>query len=115
VLFSGSPETGDLSKDLFKNTSFRLILGVVTTVVGLLKLLSVVPGNYPVVGDIAPAIGGLVAGAALIHEFYKRHATVSSPSSEKVSAFVDLHQKIIAGISVATAILHFLFPTALFL
>jgi hypothetical protein len=115
VLFSGGPETGDVSKDLFKNTSFRLILGVVTTVVGLLKLLSVVPGNYPVVGDIAPAIGGLAAGAALIHEFYKKHATVTSPSAEKVSAFVDLHQKIIAGISVATAILHFLFPTALFL
>jgi hypothetical protein len=86
-----------------------------TAIIGLLKLLSVVPGNYPIVGDIAPAIGGLAAGATLIYEFYKTRATINSPSAEKVSAFVNVHQKIIAGVSIATALLHFLFPTALFL
>jgi hypothetical protein len=101
--------------DFFKNSSFRLVLGVVTAIVGFLKILSVTPGNYPVVGDIVPAIGGLVAGVALIYEFYKTHATISSPSADKVSAFVNVHQKIIAGVSIATAVLHFLFPAALFL
>jgi hypothetical protein len=115
VLFSSGPETRGVSTDLFKNTSFRLVLGAVTAVIGLLKLLSVVPGNYPVVGDIAPAIGGLLAGGALVYEFYKTHATINSPASEKVSAFVNIHTKIIAGISIVTAIFHFLFPTALFL
>jgi hypothetical protein len=115
VLLSGSPETGIVSKDLFKNPSFRFVLGIVTAVIGLLKLLSVVPGNYPVVGDIVPAAGGLAAGAMLIYEFYKEHATLTSPSVERVSAFVSARQRIIAGVSIATAVLHFLFPTALFL
>jgi hypothetical protein len=115
VLLSGGPETGNVSKDLFKNTSFRFVLGIVTAVVGLLKLLSVVPGNYPVVGDIVPAAGGLAAGAMLIYEFYKQHATITSPSTERASAFVSAHQRIIAGVAIVTAVLHFLFPTALFL
>jgi hypothetical protein len=115
VLLSDGPEAGGVSKDLFKNSSFRFVLGIVTAVVGLLKLLSVVPGNYPLVGDIVPAAGGLAAGAMLIYEFYKEHATITSPSVERVSAFVSARQKIIAGVSIATAVLHFLFPTALFL
>jgi uncharacterized YccA/Bax inhibitor family protein len=117
VLFSSGPEAGDTSKDLFKKSSFRLILGVVTAVVGFLKILSVAPlqGNYPVIGDIVPAIGGLAAGWALIYEFYRMRATISSPSMEKMSAFITTHQKIIAGVAVATAILHLLIPEALFL
>jgi hypothetical protein len=115
VLLSGGPKTESVPKDLFNNPSFRFVLGIVTAVVGLLKLLSVVPGNYPVVGDIVPAAGGLAAGAMLIYEFYKEHATITSPSVERVSAFASARQRIIAGVSIATAVLHFLFPTALFL
>ncbi|MDR1230022.1 MAG: hypothetical protein LBK61_01330 [Spirochaetaceae bacterium] len=115
MLFSDSPKEGGVSKDLFKNSSFRLVLGIVTAVVGLLKFLSVVPGNYPVVGDILPALGGLAAGAMLIYEFYKEHATITNPSVEKVSVFASARQRIVAGVSIATAVLHFLFPTALFL
>jgi hypothetical protein len=114
VLLSGGLERG-VSEDIFKNPSFRLVLGIVTAIVGLLKLLSVVQGNYPVIGDIVPAFGGLAAGAALVYGFYTAYATISSPSAEKVSAFISIHQKFIGGIAIASAILHFLFPAALFL
>jgi hypothetical protein len=116
VLLSGGSKKG-VTEDFFKNPSFRLVLGIVTAVIGLLKLLSVVPepGNYPVVGDIVPAFCGLAAGAALVYDFYTTYATISSPSVEKLSAFINIHQKAIGGIAIASAVLHFLFPTALFL
>jgi hypothetical protein len=114
-LLSDSLEKDDASRGFFKNPSFRLVLGAVTAVIGVLKFLSVVPGNYPVIGDIVPAFGGLLSGAALIYGFYKAYSTINSPSADKVLVFMNIHQKIIGGISITTAVLHFLFPTALFL
>jgi hypothetical protein len=115
VLLTDGLEGESVSKGFFRNTSFRLCLGLVTAVVGFLKFLSVVPGNYPVVGDIAPALGGLLSGAVLLYEFYKARATVSSPVTDGVSGFLGVHKKVIGGVSIVTAVLHFLFPTALFL
>jgi hypothetical protein len=115
VLLSDGLERSNVSKDLFKNPSFRLCLGLAALIIGCLKLLSPVPGNYPVVGDILPSLGGLLAGGSLIYEFYKAHSTVSSPTSEGISNFISLRKNIIGIAAIGTAFLHFLLPTALFL
>jgi hypothetical protein len=114
LLSDGFGGTG-VSEGLFKHSSFRLCLGLVTAVVGILKFLSVVPGNYPVVGDIAPALGGLFSGTVLLYEFYRAHATIPSKTTDSISGFISVRKKIIGGIAIAAAVLHFLFPTALFL
>jgi hypothetical protein len=115
VLLSDGLEGEGVSKGFFRNSSFRLCLGLVTAVVGILKFLSVVPGNYPVVGDIAPALGGLFSGVALLYEFYRAHATIPSKTADSISGFISMRKKVIGGIAIAAAVLHFLFPTALFL
>jgi hypothetical protein len=115
VLLSDGFEGEGVSNGFFKNSSFRLCLGIVTAVVGLLKFLSVVPGNYPMVGDIAPALGGLFSGAALLYDFYRAHATIPSKTVESISGFIGIRKKVIGWLAIAAAVLHFLFPTALFL
>ena len=115
VLVSDGLEGGGAPKGLFSNSSFRLCLGFVTAVVGILKFLSVVPGNYPLVGDMAPALGGLFSGAVLLYEFYRAHSTIPSKTADSISGFINIRKKVIGGIAIAAAVLHFLFPTALFL
>jgi hypothetical protein len=57
--FSGNePDTGMGNSLRFSlnNSTFRLILGILTAVTGLLKLLSPIEGDVPVAGDLVPAI-----------------------------------------------------------
>jgi hypothetical protein len=115
VLVSDNLKGEGASRGFFKNASFRLCLGVATAVIGIIKFLSVVPGDYPVVGDIAPALGGLVSGAVLLYEFYRAHATISSKTADSISGFIGVHKRVIGGIAIVAAVLHFLFPSALFL
>jgi hypothetical protein len=115
VLASDDLKGEGASQGFFKNSSFRLCLGVATVIVGIIKFLSVVPGDYPVVGDIAPALGGLFSGAVLLYEFYRAHATIPSKTADSISGFIGVHKKVIGGIAIGSAVLHFLFPSALFL
>lgn len=93
----------------------KLTIGIITFVVGFFKLLSVPSGDVPVVGDLLPAVAGLVMGFALFLDYYKARSTVTSP-------FVDWTEKVllnnknaigIAGIVIG--LLHFLLPRVLFL
>ena len=97
--------------------TFRLILGILTAVTGLFKLLSAVRGDVPVVGDLLPALAGLIGGFVILYEYYKNR---SRDEVENVNASV-FFQKMIAGkkyigiVCMVAAICHFLFPTVLFL
>jgi hypothetical protein len=113
LLTDGLEDDGD-GGGFFKNQTFRLCLGAITALTGLLKLLSVMPGNYPIVGDIVPALGGLTAGAALLYEFYKAHATTGGLDAG-LSLFFNTHKKAVGIAVIVSALLHFFFPTALFL
>ncbi|MCI1208056.1 MAG: hypothetical protein LKF96_01245 [Treponema sp.] len=108
-------------KSLFKNSrvfsdkSFRLVLGVLSCLTGLMKLLSVIRNDVPVVGDLIPALAGLIGGSCLLIEYYLMSATVETalPSWIK-KIFID-NRKNIGIICIVAAVLHFIFPTVLFL
>lgn len=95
--------------------TFRLVLGILTGVTGFFKLLTAVRGDVPVIGDLLPALAGLAGGFTLLYEFYR------SRSTEDDSHLPAFFQKIVAskkyvGIAcLLAAVLHFLFPTVLFL
>ncbi|MDR3249032.1 MAG: hypothetical protein LBT39_09635, partial [Treponema sp.] len=55
----------------FRNETFRLILGILTMVIGLLKILSPVQGDIQVVGDLVPALVGLGAGFIVLMGYYQ--------------------------------------------
>ncbi|MDR3170243.1 MAG: hypothetical protein LBU17_01300 [Treponema sp.] len=99
----------------FYNDTNRLVIGVLTMVTGLLKLLSAVEGDVPVLGDMFPASAGLAAGFMLIFEYYRKKSTMDSETARKIEGFLNFNKKWIGFLVLGSAALHFLFPQALLL
>lgn len=97
------------------NNGFQLILGILTFIFGILKLLSVAEGDIPVVGDLLPALSGLIIGITLFISYYKAKSTVTTETVEKLDS-VFINNKSIIGIAgMVAGILHFIMPRVLFL
>jgi len=107
----------------FKNENYKLWLGILTAVLGVLKILSSVEGDVPVVGDLVPALAGILAGLALIIEHQQRKSadftSFSSLEEEgdtlKKFSLLTANKKIIGIVALIAAALHFLFPKVLLL
>ncbi|MDR2142744.1 MAG: hypothetical protein LBP29_00045 [Treponema sp.] len=99
----------------FDNEVFRLILGAASIFTGILKILSPVAGNIPVVGDLVPALANLAGGFILVFEYYRKGTTVRSEAVEKTGAIVEKNRKLAGFISLGAAVLHFVFYPVLFL
>jgi len=95
---------------------FRLVIGIIAAITGILKFL--LPMARPLIlGDMLPAVAGIAAGFILIFSFYRENSAKHDDEG-KLDRVGDtlLQYKKIAGIFLlAVAVLHFLFPTALFL
>lgn len=91
----------------------KLGLGIAAFVVGFLKLL--IPQDVPVVGDLFPALGGMVMGVALFFEYMKERGEKTAEnmnSLEKLATSYKVPLGLAGGI---ISILHFLLPRFLFL
>ena len=95
--------------------SSRFRIGVGAFVIGVLKILSVMNGDVPVVGDLLPAAAGLVLGGALVVERYGERTDVKSPALERFSGIMENYRNTIGIAGIAISVIHFLFPRVLFL
>jgi uncharacterized membrane-anchored protein len=97
---------------------FRLILGILAAITGILKLLLPM-GGIPILGDLVPALAGIAAGFILIYSFYRERSAESiDDNQEKINHLGEIflhHRKTTGIILLASAVLHFLFPRAFFL
>ncbi|MCL2557443.1 MAG: hypothetical protein FWE09_03100 [Treponema sp.] len=94
--------------------SFSLILGIAAAITGILKLLS--PVRYLIIGDLLPAVAGLVAGFMLIFGYLESRGSMSGGDKVGQTGNALLKRKKAVGIGcLAVAALHFLFPAALFI
>ena len=99
-----------------RDETFKLIVGILAVAVGLLKLLSVIDGDVPIIGDLFPALAGFLSGFILIFEYYRTRTTVeSTDQTEKIDRILVRNKKIIGIAAFVAAALHFLFPKALLL
>jgi hypothetical protein len=119
--FGGDNSAEGDKKFSFIGDGFRLVVGILAAVTGLLKLF--VPFVDPertviyILGDLLPALAGIAAGFLLAFSFYRERVT-HVDSEEKVNSIGDifLQYKKAAGVVILIiALLHFLFPGALFL
>ncbi|MDR1898799.1 MAG: hypothetical protein LBQ55_02205 [Treponema sp.] len=95
--------------------TLKLILGVLTALTGLLKLLSSVEGDVPVAGDLLPALTGMAAGVFLVFSYYRERSTLETDTIRHTGEIILKHKKWVGMVAVAAALLHFLFPRVLFL
>jgi hypothetical protein len=92
-----------------------LITGILSALTGLVKLFSPV-GGIPVIGDLIPAITGVLCGFVLLFEYYRRRSSIdNSEHTKRVEGMLVGNRKLIGALAFAAAVLHFLFPRAPFL
>jgi hypothetical protein len=119
ILFAGD-ESGAEEKSiiLYNNPTFHLVLGILSAVTGVLKILSPSIGGIPILGDLIPAAAGIIAGFMVIFGIYRKDSSSSDQSAGSLdvlgSSLLRFRKPIGLGLLVVAAI-HFLFPEALFL
>ena len=119
ILLKGDDDSPIVFKNGFslKNETFRLVVGIASALVGLMKLLSVVEGDVPIIGDLFPALAGFLVGFVLVFEHYRERVSSGefSERAEKVDRLLVANKKVIGVAALAASVLHFLFPRVLLL
>ena len=114
-IFGDSQENGSSkvnAKFSFGSDGFRLLLGILAMVVGILKLL--LPVKVFFLGDLLPALAGIVAGFVIIYGFYRERASSTADNGSFRETLL-YHKKVVGIGLLVVAVLHFLFYRALFL
>jgi len=115
ILFS---ENGsDIDKPAFpvNNPTFYLILGILSAVTGVLKLLSPVGGGIFILGDLIPGSAGIIAGLVFIFGIYRQDSVSKSGELERIGTNLLTLRKPIGMGLIAVAIMHFVFGELIFL
>ena len=119
LLFTDRNETELVSEGkvpaIVHDETFRLVLGVLTSVTGFFKLLTAVRGDVPVIGDLFPALAGLAGGFTLLYEFYKTRSTIEQENLHPIIQKIVSSKRYVGVACIFAACFHFLFPTILFL
>jgi hypothetical protein len=93
--------------------TLRMLLGTLSILTGFFKLLSVAPGDVPVVGDIIPAIIGIALGLVLLLDTYHVKRGVDSRLSGRLEKLILKYKPILGLLGIAVGLIHFLFPSVL--
>ena len=124
ILFSGNEGQTVEEQQRFpvvNNPVFHLVLGIVSAVTGVLKLLSPSMDRILILGDLIPAAAGIIAGFLLIFGIYRQDKNLTSESAVMDNSLDNLASGLLRfrkplGLGLfAAALIHFLFPQALFL
>lgn|SRR5574344_1294595 len=103
------------SNSFFDDMTFRLVLGILTGLVGIMKLLSVVQNDIPVIGDLIPAVAGMCGSVCILLEYYKFRTTLEPHVPPFIKSFFEGGRKYIGVFCIVAGLLHFIFPKVLFL
>lgn len=111
---SNAVNTSDSKNPFYEAKNFLLILGILTAFTGFMKLLLVMDSNVVILGDLLPAIAGLVGGAIILFDFYKESTSVSFEVHPIIEKITTIGRKYIGIACLIIAFFHFILPQALF-
>lgn len=118
LIVQGGEDKGtkfDGVRAFLRDMTVRLVLGILAVTVGFFKLLTVMRGDIPIVGDFLPALAGLASGFALLLEFYRSNSNVTTDTLERVDRIFNANRRIVGVSSMIIGFVHFLFASVLFL
>ncbi|WP_296685394.1 hypothetical protein [Treponema sp. UBA3813] len=95
--------------------TLQLVVGILSALTGLMKLLSPIQYDVAVVGDLIPALAGLAAGAVLLLDWYQERSEVELSLPETIQNIYTGGRKYLGIFCIIAAVLHFIFPLVLFL
>ena len=104
----------------FQHSTFRLVLGILCALIGIIKLFVSMPrgdalSGIPVIGDLLPALAGIVGGGALLVDYYKNFSSMSIEFPAIVQKICIDNRKYAGIVCIIIAVLHFIFPRFYFL
>jgi hypothetical protein len=99
--------------NLSADPMLRMLLGALSVLTGFFKLLSVAPGDVPIVGDIVPAIIGIAIGLTLLLDIYRVRPGARSRIPERFEKIIIKYKPILGLSGIAVGLIHFLFPSVL--
>lgn len=108
-------KAGILREFLTQHGNLKLGLAILTFLIGIFKLLSVTRGDVIIVGDLLPALAGLIMGSILALEYYQERSSSETADLGKFSGFLLNTRQTFGLAGIIIAVLHFLFPGVLFL
>ncbi len=111
----GENSEPDKTRELFESGNFKLITGILTGFTAIMKLLSVLPGDVPVAGDLIPVLAGLTGGVTLLLDYYKEKTSVDFQLPPMLQSFFTKGRTYIGYACIIAAVVHFLLPKVLFL
>jgi len=111
----GNNSGNDETRRLFESSNFKLITGILTTFTAVMKLLSVLPGDVPVAGDLIPVLAGLAGGITLLLDYYKEKSSVDLQLPVILQTLFTKGRIYTGYVCIGAAVLHFLLPKVLFL
>ena len=94
-----------LATPFLVDKTFQLVVGILSLLTGLMKLLSPIQYDVAVIGDLIPALAGFAAGAVLLLDWYQ----------ERSENIYTSGRKYLGIFCIIAAVLHFIFPVVLFL
>ena len=103
---------GKVTEFFNERSNLKLFLGLITGIVGIMKLLLPVQG-IAVLGDLLPALAGCLVGFGLIIDYY--HGRTDVADDNNISTLIEKYRHIIGLSAMGIAVLHFFVPGALFL
>jgi hypothetical protein len=124
ILFAGNEDEeseDSINKNIrfsLNTPTFHLVLGILCAVTGVLKILSPTMDGILLLGDLIPAAAGIIAGILLIFGIYRQDISAAPENPGALDRFgVSLlrFRKAIGLGLIIVAVLHFLFPKAIFL
>ena len=107
VLVNDKKELIDLA--ILKEKTFRIVLGAICAVTGIIKLFVVVNTSAVIVGDLLPSVAGMVAGFCLIIQ------DTDNKFPQWFNRIFITNKMIVGFVCLGIALLHFVVPGALFL
>ncbi|MCR5724289.1 MAG: hypothetical protein K6G80_04290 [Treponema sp.] len=116
----GDSEGSSRAEAMFKGAflddmTFRMVLGIISVLGGIMKLLSPVKDDIPVIGDLIPALAGIAAGAALLLEYYAVRNSLEEAFPVFIQRIFFEGRKYIGVFCIIAGLMHFIFPRVLFL
>lgn len=95
--------------DALVSPGFRIGFGIVSATVGLLRLF--IPGSeIAVIGNLLPALAGILLGATLVVQGYVSRSSVESDLVERLQTLLVANAGIVGPVSALLGATHFLFP-----
>lgn len=108
-------ENKKVKGQLFASSTFNISMGLLSIIVGVLKLFVVSKSNIVIIGDLFPAAAGIIGGFAILVAYFVEKSSTAENLNDNFKRIFVTNSSLIGVLCIIVAVIHFIIPGALFL